>query len=327
MSDKLNTMLTSPFGYNTSKLVFSKPQKSTLTNPNPNAAPIEYTRINIRTVNSDGSIGELVFPTEECYSYGVSENISQETGNVSGHTMPLCLWSRDRDTGKASPTENEKKWTDNFDNVVEAIKDYIIREKDNFDKFADFEESEIRILLKKFNPLYWKRDKGRVVDGTGPTLYAKLIETKKKEQGIITKFYDYSGTQLDPLSLLKCPCRVRGAIKIESIFIGKDCSLQVKLYEADVNVIESQISKRLLPKMKPEGKLLPMGEVSDNQSYEMNVNKPLKNLVKGLVESENSATNTQDDETSSIISETPALPTPSSKEKRPTTRRTMNKTS
>lgn len=311
MSDKLYTMLTSPYGYNTSKLVFSKPQKSTLPSNNPNAPSIEYTRINIRTVNPDGSLGELVLPTEELYSYGISENISQETGNVSGHTMPLCLWSRDRDSGRASPTESEKKWTDTFGMIVEAIKDHIVNERESFDKYADCTEDEMKIYLKKFNPLYWKKDKGKIVEGTGPTLYAKLIETKKKDQGIITKFYDYSGKQLDPLTLLKCPCKVKAAVKIESIFIGKDCSLQVKLYEADVSVIESQISRRLLPANKPEGKLLPMGSTTQ-PTYE-NTNYNDKQV---------------DDETSSIISDSYNKQPVNPKEpKKVVTRRTINKVS
>lgn len=256
MSEKINTQLTSPYGYNTSRLVFSKPQKCSITSSNPNAAPIEYTRINIRTQNPDGSIGELIFPTDELFSFGISENISQETGNVSGHVMPLCLWSRDRDTGKSVPTDNEKRWTDTFNAVVDCVKDHLVKEKDNFDKYAEHTDDEFRVLLKKFNPLYWKKEKGKVVEGTGPTLYAKLIETKKKEQGIITKFYDYNDNQLNPMTLLKTPCHVRGAVKIESIFVGNSPSLQVKLYEAEVNVIESNVGKRLLPRPKPEGKIL-----------------------------------------------------------------------
>jgi len=151
----------------------------------------------------------------------------------------------------------KKKWTDTFNSIVEAVKDQIVKEKDNFDKYAEHSEEEFRVLLKKFNPLYWKKEKGKVVEGTGPTLYAKLIETKKKDQGIITKFYDYNDNPIEPNSLLKTMCHVKGAIKIESIFVGTSFSLQVKLYEAEVNIIESNFGKKLLPRPKPEGKILP----------------------------------------------------------------------
>lgn len=319
MSDNLNTMLTSPNGYNTSRLVFSKPIKTTL-NSNPNAPSIETTRVLIRTVNSDGSIGELILPTDELYSYGVSENISQETGNVSGHTMPLCLWSRDRDTGKANPTESEKRWTDTFNSIVEAIKDHIIKNREMFDKYADNTEEEMKFLLKKFNPLYWKKDKGKVVEGTGPTLYPKLIETKKREQGIITKFYDYSGNLIaEPLTLVKVPCKIRAAVKIESIFIGKDCSLQVKLFEADVNVIENQTYKRLLPRPKPEGKLLPM------DSREIDMTNQREGFVYVPEEMKHSVKVEHDDETSSIISDSNNVQVEKPVVKKVITRRTLNK--
>jgi hypothetical protein len=65
---------------------------------------IEFNRINISTRNEDGYIGELIIPTERLYSFGVSENTSQETGNVTGFTFPLCLWSRD------GVTPAEKTW-------------------------------------------------------------------------------------------------------------------------------------------------------------------------------------------------------------------------
>ena len=42
-------------------------------------------------------------------------------------------------------------------------------------------------------------------------------------------------------------CYVKAAIKIESIFIGAKIALQVKVYEAEVRMIESG-TKRLLPR-------------------------------------------------------------------------------
>jgi hypothetical protein len=93
--------------------------------------------------------------------------------------------------------------------------------------------------LKKFNPLYWKRDKGKIVEGSGPTLYAKLIVSKKEGIKITSIFYDEQGNTLDPVSLIGKYAHVKAAIKIESIFVGKDVSLQVKLYEAEVRLIQT----------------------------------------------------------------------------------------
>ena len=41
--------------------------------------------------------------------------------------------------------------------------------------------------LKRFNPLYWKTEKGKIVEDRGPTLYAKCLYNKG-EQKINTIF-------------------------------------------------------------------------------------------------------------------------------------------
>ena len=94
------------------------------------------------------------------------------------------------------------------------------------------------------NPLYIKRDKGKVVEGASPMLYAKVLQNKK--MGTITSiFYDENGRDLDPMALMNKQCYVKAAIKIEGIFIGSKVSLQVKLHEAEIKMKESGV-KRLL---------------------------------------------------------------------------------
>ena len=46
--------------------------------------------------------------------------------------------------------------------------------------------------------------------------------------------------EIDPFDVLNKYCFVRGAIKIESLFIGKTISLQIKLYEVVVRMIDSE---------------------------------------------------------------------------------------
>ena len=105
-----NTQLTAASGYDPkSRMVFSEPISGSVPD-----TKIEFKRINISTRNDDGSVGELILPTERLFSFGVSENVSQDTGKVTGYTFPLCLWTRD------NPTAQEKAWTDTFDRVVEA---------------------------------------------------------------------------------------------------------------------------------------------------------------------------------------------------------------
>ena len=98
--------------------------------------------------------------------------------------------------------------------------------------------------LKKFNPLYYKKDRGKIVEGTGPTLYAKLIVSKKHDK-IVTMFYDNDGEAIDPMTLHGKYCHVNAAVKIESVFIGNKISMQVKLYECEVKLADTGM-KRLM---------------------------------------------------------------------------------
>jgi hypothetical protein len=234
MSD--NTQLTTASGYDTKNMIFSDAQSGSI----PNSVPaINYQRINIQTRNEDGTTGDLIFPTSQLFSFGISENTNPETGKVNGYVMPMCLWNRD------GATKDEKGWSTAFDNVVDACKDHLVANREEIGQH-DLEKRD----LKKFNPLYYKRDKGKVVEGTGPTLYAKLIVSKKMNK-IVTMFYNNDGEEVDPLTLLGKYCYAQGAVKIESIFIGNKISLQVKLYECEVRLMDTGM-KRMMKK-RPEG--------------------------------------------------------------------------
>lgn len=234
MSD--NTQLTTANGYDTKRMIFSAPQQGSI----PNSVPaINYRRISIQTRNEDGTVGDLIFPTEQLFSFGVSENTNPETGKVNGYVMPLCLHNRD------GATKEEKAWSNTFDKVVEACKEHLVANREEIEQY-DLTIND----LKKFNPLYYKREKGKIVDGTGPTIYAKLIVSKKHNK-IVSMFYDGNGDEVDPLSLLGKYCYSKAAIKIESIFIGNKISLQVKLYECEVRLMDTGM-KRMMKK-RPEG--------------------------------------------------------------------------
>lgn len=233
-----NTQLTVADGYDVSNMVFSEVNKGSIP-----GTPVQYMRVMISTKNPDGTIGDLIFPTEELFSFGVSENTDMASGKVNGYTLPLCLWARD------GATKSQKAWTDTFANIVEHCKDHLVANREEIEQY-DLAKSD----LKKLDPLYWKRDRGKVVEGTGPTLYAKLIVSKKQNK-IISMFYDYNGDSVDPLTLIGKYCFARAAIKVESIFIGNKISLQVKLYEVEVRLAETGM-KRLLSRPKANTRVL-----------------------------------------------------------------------
>jgi len=239
MSSERNNQLTQVSEYDVQKMIFSEPQSNSIPN-----TTISYKRINISTLNRDGSIGDLILPTERVFCFGVSENKNIETQKVNGHVLPLCLWNKERATAA------EKAWTDTFDRIVEQCKKHLIENREEIEQY-DLSMAD----LKKLNPLYWKRDKGKIIEGTGPTLYAKLIASKKNDK-ILSMFFNKDGEPIDPLSLLGKRCFAKAAIKIESIFIGNKITLQVKVYESEIELLESGM-KSLLPRQRTDtGRLI-----------------------------------------------------------------------
>lgn len=239
--------LTTAADYDVKRMIFSDPQQGSVPN-----TPIVYKRIAISTLYKDGTTGDLILPTEELFSFGVSENVNPETKKVNGHVFPLCLWNRE------GATEAEKAWTDTFERIVEHCKNHLINNRDEIEQY-DLSGSD----LKKFNPLYWKREKGKIVDGTGPTLYTKLIASKKKGDKILSMFFNYDNEPIDPLTLLNKYCYTRAAVKIESIFIGNKICLQIKLYEAVVRVMDGGM-KPLMSRPKDAGRMLTSGKSSSS---------------------------------------------------------------
>ena len=122
MSD--HTQLTPASGYDVSRMTFSKPQEGSIPN---NPAPTY--RIYLGTVNEDGTTGDLIIPTERCFSFGLGEN-TNDKGEVTGYSLPICLYTRNMD-GKAEPTKAEKDFVETFNNIVEHCKDYLLKDEIN----------------------------------------------------------------------------------------------------------------------------------------------------------------------------------------------------
>ena len=238
-----NTQLTpANDSFNTDRIQFSEP----ITGSIPDSKPaISFKRIIIQTENQDGTIGDLILPTQRIFTFGISENANMDTGMVNGYTLPLVLWNRD------GHSKEEKSFSDTFDRIVEKCKDHLIENREEIEHY-DLERND----LKKLNPLYWKKERGKIVEGSGPTLYSKLICSKKNgDIKILTMFYDLNDNPIPPSELFSKRGYVKGAIKIESIFIGNKISLQVKLYECIFEPIQNGM-KRLLTRPKAEPKVI-----------------------------------------------------------------------
>ena len=258
-----NTQLVSADGYDVNRMIFSKPIVG-----NVKDTSINFRRINISTKNNDGTVGDLVISTERLFSFGVCENVDPTTKKVNGYVFPLCLY------GKDEPSEEELAFVKTFNNIVDRCKKYLLDNKKDL-KLHDLEMSD----LKKFNPLYYKKVDGVVVDGQGPTLYAKLIVSKKNGQDkIVSEFFDTNGNQLNALDLLKKYCHTHAVIKFESIFLGNKISLQVKLYEAEVELADTGM-KRLLPRSRPKAESQVVVEDTKEDTFDEDVDETLNDDI------------------------------------------------
>ena len=233
-----STQLTDINNFDVNRIIFSPPQKNTINN-----SVLTYQRVNISTKNDDGTIGDLILKTPVLYSFGVQESKNMDTKETNGYVMPIRMWDRN------NPSAEEKAWTDMFDKICNHCKEYLVANRNEIGKW-DLEMND----LKKFNPLHWKRDKstGKIVPGTGPTLYAKLISSKRDGvDKILSVFYDADTCEdLNPLEILGKHCQVTAAIKIESIFIGTRLSLQIKLWEVEVRLAGSGKKRLLQPRIE-----------------------------------------------------------------------------
>lgn len=263
MSSKQNTQLTDVATYDVNNIVFSDPVSGEIPDSKPK---IEFKRINISTTNPDGTEGELILPTENLYSFGVCENRSQETNKVNGYTFPICLWN------KSGPTETESQWTNKFNEIIETCIDHVVDVKDDIEMY-ELTRSDLTKSKGGLNPLYWKKERvkneqtGKMelqnVPGRGPTLYAKLMYSKAKNI-FMSQFYDTEGNNIEPLTLIGQHCFFRGAVKIESIFIGSKISIQVKIYEAEIEPVTSG-PKRLLSRPKVVPKVMIESKQDENE--------------------------------------------------------------
>ena len=253
MSD--NTQLTPAGDYDTSRMIFSDPIHGSIPNSNPE---IKFKRINLSTRNEDGSEGALIIPTENLFSFGLTENLSQETSKVNGWVMPLCLWNREGATTK------EKEFTNTHQSIVETAITHLIENREELEMF-ELRREDLTKSKGGLDPLYWKKEKhvntaGRTVlrrvPGSGPTLYCKVIHSSKSGK-FLTLFFDENDEPLDPMTLMGKFSFVQAAVKYESIFIGGNgrISFQIKMYEAVVRPASTGM-KRLLGPPKKHSKVL-----------------------------------------------------------------------
>ena len=233
---KMSNTIVNPINFNLSKIHYSNPEVNSLPGKN-----LSFKRIRFNyEINNDLKPLTIESPPN-LLSWGLSENNDMNTGQLSGYQMAINLWS------KPHKTEEEERFVTTIDQICDHAKEHLVKNRESIEKY-DLEVAD----LKKFNPLYWKMERGQRVPDKGPTLYAKTTYSKKDNK-ILTVFIDeLKQKRIDPMSILTKHCYVKFALTVESIFIGTSISLQLKLSEVMFRLKDSGLRSALCPGISME---------------------------------------------------------------------------
>ena len=209
---------------------------------------LKYHRMKIETTYPNSKKGALVIETPFLFSFGVNERLNQETNQLAGYSIPVCLWQREEE-----PTTEEKEFFEGMNILFVICQNYLEEEYcadmashlSNIFYFKQIEYSDKKGKTKK------KRDETVV-----PVLYAKLIYSDKSKK-ILSLFRSKGNDRLNPFDCLEQYCKVKMALTIESIYLTKKCRLSsIKANEVYVKPL------------KPREALLTIKESDDDESEE-----------------------------------------------------------
>jgi hypothetical protein len=216
----------------------------------------------------------LVFSSEEVFSFGVARN-TLDTNSIS-YQISLCLYDRE------NPKDSEIKWAAKYEELATVCREYL--------KNSEFKKLKGQIDAMK--GLSWKGNE--IGDADGPKLYPKIMFNQKKEEFITVFETDEDMEDVeDPLTILDKRCKIKVALRFESIFIGSKVALQVRVNDALISKwIESYKPRALIvrkngPMTSGGSKNIKVGDKSEESDLNSSSNeedeeesKPVKRVVK-----------------------------------------------
>ena len=182
-------------------------------------------------------VGPLVIASPFLFSFGVNERKSQETGEIVGYTLPVCLWGKDEE-----PTPEQREFFECLTKLQDLCHEYL----------EETYETDVSERLSDL--LYYKQttdEKGRKKrdESVSPVLYAKLIYSGKNDK-ILSLFRTKGDDRVDPMMYFEKYCIVKLALIVENIYISEtSVSIQIKVSECYV---------------KPQRKIEPMLTIEDS---------------------------------------------------------------
>lgn len=274
-----NTQLVDPLEFNANNIIFDDPVAESIP-----GQPGTNHRINIGYKNSNGTDGMFILGLDNCYCFGVSENVDQASKKLNGYVAAISLFDMN------GPTHKQQKTVNVLTDMVQACKKHILKDstQEGLGKF-DEEDKILESDLRKINVVFWKKENGKPNPELGGTIYPKLIWSKARIDSktgkeippkMLTRFYnidevdeDGNPVEVDPLDYVGKRFIMQPAIKIESIFIGGRISIQMKIYEAFVKEVESGPKRLLVYKPETSSEIIVVNNQDDQVSFDENENE------------------------------------------------------
>jgi hypothetical protein len=227
------TQLSDYNNFDVSKVCFDEPVIGTLP-----GSSIPTARVHIYVKNKNKTDGDLIFALPKLSTYGIKESLDQQTKALTGYGAGLILHD------VSGQSEEHLAIFETINKIVEKCKDHLLqKDVQKKCKKSGLERSD----LKKMTTMSFVKDKStEEYQMDKPVLNVKLIYAKSKidKDGneipgkVYTKIYkdDVIGKDGKPIQMelnqyLAKGGTLRCVIKIESIFVGKDIKVQIKILE------------------------------------------------------------------------------------------------
>jgi hypothetical protein len=219
------------------------PQKETTTAPKGRGKKqqqLKYFKIPMFYKTGDDTVSDFLVQLDEMFSFGVSENEDQATGELNGHSMSFVFYS---DMKEKKP--HEIRMQKLHDDLKLRCYEHMAKVADKLGR-GDRWTSAASFNEDNFKPFYWT--KAGQKDEKSPALYAKIMESLKDGR-VFTSFYDEKDEPIEnPLSNVKY-CNAVPVVKYETLYYGGGkISPQIKLWEVAVKRLERQRTRLLKPK-------------------------------------------------------------------------------
>lgn len=204
--------------------------------------------IKIQTKYPNNKAGPLVIASPFLFSFGVNERKMQETGEIVGYTLPVCLWGKDEE-----PTPEQREFFECLTKLQDLCYEYLNETYDGDEVCGAVDEVERLSDLLYYKQTTDKKGRKKRDESAPPILYAKLMYSGKNDK-ILSLFRTKGDDRVDPMMYFEKYCTVKLALVVESIYIGENSvSIQMKVSECYV---------------KPQRKIEPMLTIEDSDDEE-----------------------------------------------------------